>query len=107
MTDAAPGEHSGRGAGAEQGICALCGRLCPLTFHHLIPRKLHRRAHFQKHFDKQALQRGIYLCRACHRGIHRLFDEMTLGRQFNTLAALQENPDVQRHVAWVAKQKGC
>lgn len=88
-----------------QDSCALCGRHCTLTFHHLIPRKLHRRAHFQKHYDKEALQRGIYICRACHSGVHRLYDEMTLGKQFSSLNALQEDENVQRHVAWVAKQK--
>lgn len=85
--------------------CALCGRTCPLTFHHLIPRKLHRRTHFRKRYSKDQLQQGIYLCRPCHSGVHKLFDEMTLGKHLNSLPALQENPQVQKHSQWVAKQR--
>ena len=98
-------EFEGRGSGAT--ACALCGRHCPLTFHHLIPRKVHRRARFQKHYTRDELQRGVYLCRACHRGVHRLFDEMTLARDFNTLEALLGDEGIQRHVTWVAKQRSC
>jgi 5-methylcytosine-specific restriction endonuclease McrA len=85
--------------------CATCGRDTALTFHHLIPRKLHRRKHFRRHYDRDVLTLGIHVCRACHRGIHKRFDEMTLGRHFNTLARLREDPDLARHFAWVGKQK--
>lgn len=85
--------------------CATCGRNTALTFHHLIPRKLHRRNHFRRHYDRAVLNLGIHVCRACHRGIHRRYDEMTLGKQFNTLAKLREDPDLARHFAWVGKQK--
>jgi len=76
-----------------------------LTFHHLIPRKLHRRSHFRRHYDKEALNRGIHICLDCHRAIHRRYDEMTLGRSLNTLEALQADPDLARHFAWVARQR--
>jgi len=88
----------------KQGQCLLCQRESHLTFHHLIPRKLHRRNHFKKHYNKAALNQGIMICRACHSGIHRLYDEMTLGKQFNTLEALQHDEALAKHVAWVAKQ---
>jgi len=51
------------------------------------------------------LNLGIHVCRACHRGIHRRYDEMTLGKRFNTLAKLREDADLARHFAWVGKQK--
>jgi len=87
------------------GHCELCNRTTHLTFHHLIPRKLHRRKHFKKHYDKAALAAGIDLCRDCHKGIHKLFDEMTLGRELNTKAQLLADPSVSRHCDWVARQK--
>lgn len=94
MRQRAPFEH-----------CELCGRQVPLTFHHLVPRKMHRRPRFQKHFTREQLNTGIWVCQACHRGIHKLYDEMTLARDLNTLAKLQDDPAVQRHVAWVGKQR--
>lgn len=87
------------------GVCALCQRQTPLTFHHLIPRKLHRRNYFRKRYTRDERQEGISLCRACHRGLHKLYDEMTLGKQFNTLDKLRDDHAVCRHVRWVAKQK--
>ena len=87
------------------GDCALCGRHTALTFHHLIPRKLHRRPRFRKRYDREALQRGIALCRLCHKGVHRLHSEMTLARDLSTLEALSNDPAIRRHVAWVRKQR--
>ena len=89
----------------DEQTCALCGRHAPLTFHHLIPRKLHRRKHFKKHYTREERNAGIDLCRPCHNGLHDLYDEMTLGKQFYTLALLQSDPAVAKHVAWVSKQK--
>ena len=85
--------------------CTCCRRRVPLTFHHLIPKKVHRRAHFKRHFKKADLQQGILVCRLCHRGIHREYDEMTLARQFNTLSALMADETLSRHFEWVSKQR--
>jgi len=89
----------------EHGFCILCGRSTNLTFHHLIPRKLHRRNFFRKHFSRDDLNRGIDICRACHNGIHALYSEMELAKKYASLEALREDPALARHVAWVAKQK--
>ncbi|SDK86546.1 hypothetical protein SAMN05421823_103749 [Catalinimonas alkaloidigena] len=87
------------------GCCELCGREKPLTFHHLIPRTTHRKKWFQKNFDKWELRtRGLNLCRDCHNHLHTLYDEKTLGRQFNTLESLQQDEAVQRFVKWVRKK---
>lgn len=84
--------------------CALCDRTVPLSFHHLVPRKNHRKPWFQRHFSKEDMRRrGVWLCRECHRAVHRFHDEQTLGRQLNTLDALREDPQIQRHVAWARK----
>ena len=53
----------------------------------------------------QQLQAGIGLCRLCHQGLHRLYDEMTLAKRLNTTQALREDPAVQRHARWVRKQR--
>ena len=89
------------------GTCELCRRTTHLTFHHLIPRKLHRRTRFKKHYSRQDLNRGIDICRQCHNGLHDLYDEMTLARQFSTLDALLGDEAVMRHATWVSRQKKC
>jgi len=66
---------------------------------------MHRRTHFRKAHDKNQLNTGINICRRCHTGLHKLYDEMTLAKQFNTLKKLQSDDAIQRHCAWVAKQK--
>lgn len=83
--------------------CVGCGQSRRLTFHHLIPKKLHRRQHFKRHFTKADLNRGVMLCRPCHAGVHRLFDEMWLAKSLNTAASLLAEPRLQKHFAWVAK----
>ncbi len=89
----------------KSGICELCGRDTSLTLHHLIPRKLHRRNFFRKYYTRDELQRGVRVCRLCHNGIHRLYDEMTLGKKLNSLEKLRADTAIARHVAWVARQK--
>lgn len=77
----------------------------PLTFHHLIPKKVHRRTRFKKHHEPSALREGIAVCRLCHLGIHRLYDEMTLATRYCTAEALLEDEALVRHFEWVAKQR--
>lgn len=85
--------------------CELCGAGRELTFHHLIPRKVHRRGAFRRNYDREQLNAGTHLCRLCHRAVHRFFDEMTLAREYSTLASLRAAPEVQRHVRWARKQR--
>ncbi len=92
-------------SGRKTGTCPLCGRHCHLSFHHLIPRKLHRRTFFRKQFSREQLNEGVMICRSCHNGIHRFYDEMTLAKQFDSLEALRRDPALQRHFEWVARQK--
>jgi ribosomal protein S14 len=87
------------------GICCLCFRELALTFHHLIPRKVHRRSYFQKNYDRDSLNQGIFICTICHRGIHATYDEMTLARQFNSIEQLRQDAELTKHFAWAAKQK--
>lgn len=89
----------------KHGICPLCQREVTLTFHHLTPKKLHRRKFYRKRMDRLERNRGIAICRLCHDGIHDIYDESTLGKHFNSLEKLQQDAALQRHFAWVARQK--
>ena len=77
---------------AKDGPCALCERTLPLTFHHLIPKKVARRPRFQKRFDKATLAAGVDLCRLCHRAVHRFHDEREEGAEINRLGSAEVRP---------------
>jgi hypothetical protein len=86
--------------------CELCGRQQPLTFHHLIPRAVHRKKRYQKRYAKREMRsRGMAVCRLCHRGIHDLIAERELAEQYTTRESLLAHPGLARHIAWVKKQK--
>jgi len=72
-------------------VCPICERPIPDTqkdAHHLIPKS-------------RGGKTTEYLHRICHRQIHALFSETELAMQFNTAAALQEHPEMQRFIHWV------
>ena len=86
-------------------VCALCARDRPLTFHHLVPRSLHRKKRYQKR-DRAELQRGVMLCRDCHDAVHRFVSEKELGARYDTLDALRAHTDIARFVEWVRRRGG-
>lgn len=90
---------------SKHGHCPLCRRLTHLTFHHFVPRKVHRRAHFKKHFTKDQLNQGVALCRQCHSGIHRFYDEMHIAKHLSTLDSLRADPPLRTHFDWVSRQR--
>ena len=86
--------------------CAMCERAVTLSFHHLIPRRVHRKTWFRTHHSLDEMRsRGLWLCRLCHNAVHEHFDETTLGRQLNTLEAFKAEPLLQRHIEWAARQR--
>lgn len=89
----------------KHGPCALCLRTVALSFHHLIPRKLHRRKRFVKRYSREELNAGIMLCSLCHKGLHKLYCETELGTRLNTQTALLDDEAVAKHIAWAARQK--
>ena len=90
----------------KQKTCALCERERVLTFHHLIPKKTHKRTYVRNQFSKMEMQtRGIYLCKDCHRMVHRHIDHRTLALEYNTLEALQVHPELEKFISWVRKQR--
>ena len=87
------------------GICTLCRRETQRTFHHLIPKKVHRRTYFRQSFSREHLQQGIYICRICHDGIHYLYDEIEIARNLSTPQDLKRDRALQKHFRWASKQK--
>ena len=90
--------------GTKAGECPLRRRTTELIFHHLIPKKCIGVAFFKK-LQARTIGLGIYICRQCHSGIHLLFDEMTLGKRFNTFENLLLDEALLKHFRWVARQK--
>ena len=41
-----------------QTKCKLCARIRPLEFHHLIPKKVHRRTFYRKNYSRDQLNIG-------------------------------------------------
>jgi hypothetical protein len=94
--------------GRKDGPCELCGRPGKfLTFHHLIPRHCHRKKRFRNRFSISEMRSsGLWLCGACHDGIHDLIpDEKILGWSYNTRELLLGHEGVRKHIDWVKKQK--
>jgi 5-methylcytosine-specific restriction endonuclease McrA len=91
-----------------KGPCELCGtKDKELTFHHLIPKSLHRKKKFKNRYSIEEMRsQGLFLCRKCHSGIHDLIpSEKELGESYNTKARLLAHEGVAKHVAWASKQK--
>lgn len=92
----------------KSGPCELCNRDgVKLTFHHLIPCKVHGKKKFlREHGRDEMKSRGLYLCKLCHDGIHDIIpDEKELAESYNTKELLLEHEGIAKHVKWVAKQK--
>jgi len=86
--------------------CELCGRIKPLTFHHLIPRSLHKKRTVQARFDKtERVSRGLWICRLCHRQIHRLYSRRRLAEELNSREALVSEPEMEKFLSWARRQK--
>ncbi|HBX54943.1 hypothetical protein [Pseudomonas sp. UBA2684] len=85
--------------------CELCARSVPLTRHHLIPKALHDKAYVQKRYAKhQRISATLWVCRACHNQIHRLFSEKQLALTYNHRDALLADPRLRTFVEWLASK---
>ncbi len=94
------------GRRVKQGVCALCGRgPLVLTFHHLIPVTVHGNQWFRQRYTRSQLADGLNLCHLCHDGIHQLFAEKELARNFNTREKLLADERMRAHIQWVRKQR--
>jgi hypothetical protein len=87
--------------------CELCGRAARLTFHHLVPRKVHKRTRYIQRHGRDAMRStGLWLCKLCHSGIHTIIpNEKVLAESYYTKELLLGHEGIARHVAWARKQK--
>jgi len=98
-----------------EGECALCQRMLPMTFHHLIPRETHK-----KWLKKNKLpgnivdgecsvnflsSYGIEICRGCHSFIHSSETNKTLAEEVNTKELILAHPRMSNWIAYASKQK--
>lgn len=86
----------------QDAVCELCAREVPATTeHHLVPRSEGKRKGKRTHELPTAA-----LCSACHRQIHALFTNRELATKLADLAALRQEPSVERYLAWIRRQPG-
>ena len=91
---------------AQPQACELCRRETSLTFHHLIPKKTHRKRRVLRRFARDELHtRGLWLCRLCHRQLHRFYSEDELAETLNTRKSILNDPHMARFLGWARKQK--
>ena len=86
--------------------CKLCNRDKKLTFHHLIPKKVHNKNYIKNKLDIQVdvNEYGIEICTDCHSFIHRKIDHLNLALSYNTIEKLKSHPEVNSFIEWVSKQ---
>ena len=86
--------------------CETCNRIVALSFHHLIPKKVHKKASIKKlHGGIDFDHHGVWVCRDCHKKIHKLFDHFTLGVEYYSLSRLRSSVEFRKFLSWVRKQK--
>ncbi len=89
----------------QPAACELCARQLPLTRHHLIPKALHDKPYVQKRFARvERITATLWVCRACHNQIHRLFSEKELALTYNSREALLGDERLRTFVAWLASK---
>ncbi|MGK7908135.1 MAG: HNH endonuclease [Synechococcus sp.] len=86
--------------------CALCDRQVPkLTQHHLIPRSQHKYYRLKKGYSRERLNQTASLCPPCHKNVHVTLSEKDLAGSYNTIAKLQQHPEIRRFTAWVSTKR--
>jgi len=76
---------------AEPVICPLCERTIPhdqIEEHHLVPKS-------------KGGKIKVPLHRICQSHIHAAFTDAQLAKKFSTIAAILEEPTIQKFVGWV------
>lgn len=101
-----PGARATRPPPPQDGRCALCEQPVPLSFHHLVPRRVHAQRWARARDDAHMLNvLGIWICRPCHDFLHAQFSERELGERLDSLDRLREEPRIARHLAWASRQR--
>lgn len=79
----------------DDAVCPVCRHEYPrrqLTKHHLIPKSRRGRE-------------TVLLCRPCHSQVHAVLSEKELEREFGTLDALLEAPELQSWIGWIRRRR--
>ena len=67
----------------EPDICELCKRQLSLSFHHLIPKKMHDKRQVKAmHQDIDLVNHGIWVCNDCHKHIHKFIGHEDLAYSY-------------------------
>lgn len=96
-----------------RGACSLCGRIMPLTFHHLIPRETHGRylgKALPAGIDGEPTRKflgeyGVLVCRPCHSHVHSLASNEDLAEGLNSVAKLRADPRMAKFVEFASRQR--
>ena len=86
--------------------CQLCERAgVPLTRHHLIPRSQHHKRYVRLAFSRdERLSRIAWLCAACHKYLHAVFEERELAMRLHSVESLRAHPEVRRFADWLGSK---
>ena len=87
--------------------CELCTRNnLKLTFHHLIPKKMHKKKYVLKiHPNKDFNKYGIVVCVACHKTIHNCISHKDLALRYFTITDLLSHSEIKKAVEFNSKQE--
>ena len=90
----------------EDNHCCLCWRNnLTLTFHHLIPKKMHDKKYVKKRHPNIEFNRyGIYVCRSCHKLIHKKISHKELALNYYSKELLLENDIISKAVLFNSNQ---
>jgi hypothetical protein len=100
----------------DKEACQMCERSMPLTFHHLFPKKIHRRLQertYKGHSESKGIPKedlrtsGIMICRPCHSALHRNYDHDHLAKQLSSLEAILDDKKMKDWISFAAKQRHC
>ncbi len=84
--------------------CLFCHRDLPLTFHHLVPKSLHKKQWVKRRFTKKSLQEGILICRDCHDALHKMITRKECATTYNTYEKILNHHNFSNFVRWVKTQ---
>lgn len=83
-------------------VCELCGLECPLTVHHLVPKRVSRSAKYSKKL-KTDESNFLMVCNECHSQIHALYTEQELRDLYSTKEALANAEKLKKFIEWRKK----
>ena len=91
-------------ANTRASACEICDRnWIPLTYHHLIPKQVHKKALKRHWHEEWKLNSVAWLCRACHSFVHKIASNEALAKDLYTVELLMAREDIQAWAGWVGR----